>query len=110
MIEIAMQQPAKKTEFQSQRVVEKWPAVRMTERAKERSDDLSILYPRFNASLNRALLNLLEAGKWRLDKIDVVELMPEEGMPSGIKLSFRYTGDALVVCDFWTPLQPKLFG
>ena len=106
-----MNMTAKKKEFQSQSYVTFWPAVLMSERAQGKARELEILYTGFPRSFQATLIGVLnESRRARAaDKIQVVELMFDEQMPQGIKLSYRLDADQLFVCDLWTPVQPTLF-
>lgn len=106
-----MQASAKKMEFQSQTYVSFWPAVMLSERAKEKARDLEILHAGFPSAFQSTLLGLLnESRRARLtDKIQVVEMMPDDQLPQGIRISYRLESERLLVCDIWTPLQPALF-
>ncbi len=106
-----MQHMAKKKEFQSQSYDLFWPTVLMSERAKDKAQELEILHPGFPRSFQTTLVGILnEARRQRAgDKIQVVELMHDEQMPQGVKLSYRIDADQLFLCDIWTPVQPTLF-
>lgn len=98
-------------EFQSQNYQVFWPAVLLSERAEAKSRELEILYDGFVRSFQATLVGVLnEAKRSRAkDKIQVVELMHDQKMPPGIKLSYRIEGQNLYICDIWLPIQPTLF-
>ncbi|MCC7101572.1 MAG: hypothetical protein IT206_00675 [Fimbriimonadaceae bacterium] len=102
---------AKKMEFQSQCYQVFWPAVLLSERAEAKSKELEILYDGFARSFQATLVGVLnEVKRSRAkDKIQVVELMHDQKMPPGIKLSYRIEGQNLYICDIWLPIQPTLF-
>lgn len=102
---------AKKMEFQSQNYQVFWPAVLLSERTEAKSRELEILYDGFARSFQATLVGVLnEVKRSRAkDKIQVVELMHDQKMPPGIKLSYRIEGQNLYICDIWLPIQPTLF-
>lgn len=107
-----MQIRAKKTEFQSQSYTCFWPTVMISERAMEKAKALGILYPGFDRAVRQQITYVLEqmrAGTHSTNGINTLELVPEDSMPRGIKMSYTVRDDAMMVCDFWTPLQPQLF-
>ncbi|MBL8060850.1 MAG: hypothetical protein JNK63_09075 [Chthonomonas sp.] len=106
-----MNMPAKKMEFQSQSYQTFWPAVLVSERAEAKSKELEILYDGFARSFQATIVGVLNESKRAKakDKIQVVELMHDQKMPSGIKLSYRIDGQNLFICDLWLPVQPTLF-
>ena len=83
----------------------------LSERAEAKSRELEILYDGFVRSFQATLVGVLnEAKRSRAkDKIQVVELMHDQKMPPGIKLSYRIEGQNLYICDIWLPIQPTLF-
>lgn len=103
--------PAKKMEFQSQSYQIFWPAVLLSERAEAKSKELEILYDGYTRSLQATLVGVLNEAKHSRskNKIQVVELMQDQKMPPGIKLSYRIEAQNLYICDIWLPIQPTLF-
>lgn len=83
----------------------------LSERAEAKSKELEILYDGFARSFQATLVGVLnEVKRSRAkDKIQVVELMHDQKMPPGIKLSYRIEGQNLYICDIWLPIQPTLF-
>ncbi len=85
----------------------------MSERAADKCKELEILYAGFNRSLTRTLTATLEDLRTQgsgEDKIRVAELVADDDVPAGIRLSYKIQADGLLVCDLWTPVQPQLYG
>lgn len=104
---------AQKTEFQHQNYGLFWPAVYLSERAKSRFGELDILYDGFSVAFSRTVLQVLQSviadqNKQNLG-IGVVEISSDVRIPAGIKMSYSFGNDGLMICDLWTPPQPALF-
>lgn len=100
-------------EFQGQSYRAFWPAVSLSDRASEMAANLTILYSAFPRAFAKTLTAVQEenrTGRSTPTKIRVAEIVPQDDVPSGIRLSYTVTPDGLLVCDLWTPPQPALFG
>jgi hypothetical protein len=100
-------------EHKSQKYASYWQPLLMSERAESKCRDLSILYAAFPRVFAKTMASLLEEVRLRgahTDKINVVEVIAEEDVPSGIKISFTACEEGILLCDVWTPPQPQLFG
>jgi hypothetical protein len=106
-----MQEAYTRTRFQSQNYGQFWSAVMISERSQLKLGDLEILYPSFRRALQRTLSLILDgAGENATGKISALEIVPMDEVPSGIKLSYTFSEEGLMICDIWTPTQPSLFG
>lgn len=106
-----MQGTAAKRQIQSQNYQMFWPSVLMSDRAKSRAHELEILYAAFPRAFQKTLMAVLTdyrvAGAQ--EGIRVAEILAEEDLPEGIRMSYRFSGEGLLICDLWTPVQPSLF-
>lgn len=108
-----MESARKPLQFKGQEYSSYWPAVLMSERAEAKCKEMEILYAGFNRSLTRTLSATMEELRTQgsgEDKIRVADLVADDDVPPGIRLSYKLLDEGLLVCDLWTPVQPQLYG
>ncbi|MBX3120348.1 MAG: hypothetical protein KF784_14900 [Fimbriimonadaceae bacterium] len=108
-----MESARKPLQFKGQDYSAYWPAVLMSERAEAKCKEMEILYAGFIRSLTRTLTTTMEELRTQgsgEDKIRVAELVADDDVPAGIRLSYKLMEEGLLICDLWTPAQPQLYG
>lgn len=108
-----MPKVAKSVEFRSQQYLPYWPAVLVSDKVQEHLNSYSVQYGGFTAAFNKLVLALLEEARNRQvgpKKIQIAEVPPEDDVPTGIRISYDFGPEGLMICGIITPLQPALFG
>lgn len=103
-----MNETAKKMDFRRQMYRQAWPTIYMSETALQKQEELEILYHGFKRAMNQTVLGLIGNQNADQVKVQVCEILGDN-IPSGIKISFHQTDEAIFLADIWTPPQPQLF-
>lgn len=91
-----------------------WLPVRVSTLATEKIASLEVMHAAFPRVFASAICEIQEGWRTRphdfqSQKIHVMELMPSDDVPDGIKLSFRVDANAICVADIYTKDQHELF-
>jgi hypothetical protein len=82
--------------------------------AAQKMADLEVLHFAFRRAMQAAISNVQESYRTRPQefaerRVHVVEMVPMEDVPEGIKMSFHVNADGIWVADLYTKLQHSLF-
>ncbi len=91
-----------------------WLPVHVSEMAAKKMADLEVLHFAFRRAVQAAIANIQEGYRLRPQefasrRVHVVEFVPMEDVPEGIKMSFHVNADGIWVADLYTKLQHSLF-